>query len=144
MQKRKQRGWLVLITLVVVALVLVPAFFWTGKQQVRSSAYKQQSVQPGLPITVRQVEYRDPQPRETQLLLYPNPVKHTLHVVLPQKYASFVWLGIYQSNGQLWKKYAIESGRVIEINVQALPVGDYVLKVGDRQGRTWSAKFFKA
>lgn len=143
MQKRKQRGWLALITLAVATLVMVPAFLWTGKQEVRSHMYQQQSVQPTLPVTVRQVEYRDPQPRETQLLLYPNPVRHTLHVVLPQKYASYVWLAIYQPDGRLWKKYAIESGRVIEINVQALPVGNYVVKVGGRQGRTWSAKFFK-
>lgn len=144
MEKRKQKVWLSVVLIAVVALVVVPAFFWTSRPEVRSGMYRQQSVQPALPVSARQVEYRSPQPRETALLLYPNPVRYTLHVVVPQKYASYVWLAIYQSNGQMWKAYAVESGRVIEINVEAFPVGEYIVKVGGRQGRTWSAKFFKA
>lgn len=143
MEKRKQIGWIAVVVVAVVSLVMIPAFFRTGRQEAGSGPYLQQSAQPALPVAVRPVEYRSPQPTETVLLLYPNPVRYTLHVVVPQKYAAPVWLAIYDANGQLWKKYATESGRVIEINVQALPAGNYLLKVGGRQGRTWLSRFFK-
>lgn len=144
MKKRMKRDWRAVVMIGMVALVVILAFLVTGEQEGHSGTYRQQSAQPALPVTVRQGEYRGPQPRETELLLYPNPVRNTLHVVMPQKYASYVWLVIYSSNGRLLKKYAIESGRIIEIDVQNFPMGDYIVKVGDRQGRTWSAKFFKA
>lgn len=133
-----------MVMLVAFTVVVVPALFWFNRYEAPAGHTVKHAAQPGLSPTVQQVEYRTPQPGQgTGLLLYPNPVRHTLHVVVPRKYVANVWLGIFMPDGQLWKRYAIESGRVIEINVQALPAGQYIVKVGDRQGRTWSAKFLK-
>lgn len=145
MEKRKQWDYRFVLLVGIVFLVMGLAFFRTFKQEPRVGGYVMQSAQPALPVSVRQEEIRVGPPREsTSLLLYPNPVEHTLHVVVPRTYASFVWLTIHQPDGRLWKKYEVEAGRVIEINVRALPRGAYLLKVADRQRRTWSGKFFKA
>ncbi|HEY1112707.1 MAG TPA: T9SS type A sorting domain-containing protein [Chitinophagaceae bacterium] len=145
MEKRNLKDWLAVVMIGTLTFVIVPLFFWWTRQEAVKSDMIKHSAQTGLPITIQQAEYRETQPGQgTSLVLYPNPVKHTLHVVVPRRYASEVWLAIFKPDGQLWKRYAVESGRVIEINVQALPAGDYIVKVGDRQGRTWSAKFLKA
>lgn len=145
MKKRKQWDYRLLLLMGLVVLVIGLAFFRIPEVKSRSGSYVVQSAQPALPVFSRQGDVRVGQPRESNtLLLYPNPVEHTLHVVVPRKYATYVWLTIHQANGQLWRKYEVEAGRVIQINVRSLPRGEYLLKVADRERRTWSAKFFKA
>lgn len=145
MKKPIRPDWKAVVMVgVVVSMVFLS--FWSGrKAPLVFEMYVQQAVQPGLPNINRQAAVNSLVPYDsTVLLFFPNPVKSTLHVVVPRKPSDFVWLGIYQMDGQLLKKYAIETGRVIELNVQLLPQGTYLVRAGDRQGRKWSGKFFKA
>lgn len=134
------------VTLIgVVFSVIMLAFGGINKKELNIGSYIQQSGQPVLFPKEKQRADTIKVPWDDEpVLMYPNPVKSTLHVVVPRKPASYVWLDIYQTDGQLLKKYAIETGRVIEINVQNLPAGDYIVRVGDRQGQKWSGKFMKA
>lgn len=129
----------------LVSLMLIPAFFRIKKQEPVPGTPTQQSAQPILPIN----NLQDEDPGQIRwdgktLLLYPNPVRHTLFVAVPREGAAYVWLGIYQPSGQLVKQYTIESGRVIRLNVQELAMGNYLVRVADKKARSWSGKFFKA
>jgi hypothetical protein len=79
----------------------------------------------------------------SSLQVYPNPARNNLHVVVPATAVSYLWLGIYNTQGQLLKQQSALSGRVVEINIGTLPAGSYMLRMKDRKGHAWSATFTK-
>ena len=75
--------------------------------------------------------------------LYPVPVRETLTVVLPPGHAAQEVL-VYTADGRLLERRGgqLAGGRV-QVDVQHLPQGLYLLQVVDREGRRLVARFLK-
>ena len=75
---------------------------------------------------------------DDRLNIYPNPVKDVLHVKSDKEYTSY---SIYNMAGQMVasEKMSGKSG----MNVSRLPVGQYLLKLTDKNGNTEASQFIK-
>jgi hypothetical protein len=71
------------------------------------------------------------------LAVFPNPVDHLLHFILPEGTAAEV--SVHDAVGQL----VLHAGRVQQVDVSELAAGQYVLVAVDHQGKRMHARFMK-
>lgn len=71
-------------------------------------------------------------------LIYPNPLQEMLHIRSDKEYSSY---SIYNMAGQVVAAEKI-SGKS-PLNVARLPIGNYVLKLTDKDGNTENTQFIK-
>ena len=79
-----------------------------------------------------------------EVLLYPNPASNVLNLFLPEKVTSEkINCDIVDIHGNLVKKDVFSCGTQKQINISALPAGQYVVRCYDASKFNQSAKFIK-
>jgi len=76
-----------------------------------------------------------------QISIYPNPAENVLHIQLPTSVQK-AELSISDINGKVVKKQSLNSSSVIQLDIEKLEKGIYVLKVVS-EGNQWQEKLVK-
>ena len=125
----------------VVVLVITGSLLFFGMPG--SGLFMEQSVQPPVPGLLPAKSIEKKLTDTSGIIVYPNPVSSTLHIVVRTKSTDHVKITILQINGQLIREISVAPGRVIQIDMRSFPTGSYIVRAVDRTGRIWTAKFEK-
>lgn len=77
------------------------------------------------------------------IVLYPNPVRETLHVTLGSEAASVCRLAVYDLNGRMVQSQTVNAADgTVTVNCSALPSGTYFIRLSDGK-RAFVGRFVK-
>ncbi len=76
------------------------------------------------------------------LLVYPNPAKQVVSIEMPETPATL--LHLYNNQGQLVKRVAVEGQSTISVNIQDFAEGMYHIELKMKDGTAQNARFVKA
>jgi PKD repeat protein len=83
---------------------------------------------------------------ETEILIYPNPVQNQLNFVLPESISGQVTIKVFDLIGNKLIEQIVNTGggnNALQIDVQQIPIGVYLLSIGDAQHELATQKFIK-
>ncbi|HEX6335012.1 MAG TPA: T9SS type A sorting domain-containing protein [Flavisolibacter sp.] len=121
--------------MVIIAAVVI--MMLSGNEQKGAATYVLHASGTGMPD--RGMAQRD----SSKIMVYPNPVRHTLYVTVPTRTTGVVRLEVFNSSGQPVYRADRQAGRLINIDVQTLSRGSYFLRVTDQKGNRWNTPFIR-